>query len=208
MKPVSSLVAFLEKKPLAGSLSYNFYVLYYRKVIEKEIRLANISGKDQVLNIGCGGIPFTAMQLSLLSGVRVVAIDVDEEAILAAREKIREHQLEDRVNLAVANGTGEIPFSFNVALVALQAEPKREILQNLIHRSEPGARLIFRQPRSGLSWQYDPLPPEYPVSSKVKQYQPTFTHSVLYQKEQVLQYFTGDNLDNPLKRGEKYEPVN
>ncbi len=173
-------VAFMEKKAAPSSLLTSFYARRYNEVIRKEISLANITSEDHVLNVGCGGIPYTALQIAGITGARVWAIDRDKEAVKTALRYISFMKMEDRVTALNLDGTGHFPFKFDVAIVALQSEPKKEILENLIKYAEPGARLVFRRPRAELYHQYDLLP-ETPVPcGRVSQNKATFDCSVLY----------------------------
>jgi len=184
MSIIPSFVAFLEKKIGPGSLLTSFYSRSYYKVIQNEITLANITSRDRVLNIGCGGIPYTALQIATLTGAKVWAIDRDKESINSALNCISSMKLENRVKALTLNGTDHIFFEFDVAIVALQSEPKKKILENLIKHANPGTRLVFRRPRSELCHQYDPLPEAPQPDAKVYQKKTTFDCSVLYKVEE------------------------
>ncbi len=174
------LVSLMEKKIASHRLLVSLLSRYYRKVVSREVNLAGVTSADQVLCVGCGGIPSTAIQTAKLTGAQVWAIDIDGEAVEAARRSIASLKMEEQIIAAEADGAGEIPFSFNVALVALQAEPKKEILDNLTKQGEPGVRLVFRRPRHHLFEQYDLLPSRPVPDRQVLQQQPTFDSSVLY----------------------------
>lgn len=180
MKIIPGLVAFLEKKVARNRVLVSLYGGYYRQVIDNEINLAAISAHDRVLNVGCGAIPFTAILIARKTGAKVWAIDCDETAALIARQCVAAQQLEHLVTVMHLDGTEEIPFDFDVAVVALQAKPKNDILENLLKYGGPQARLVFRRPRSELAHQYDLLPARPYFSDCINQGMATFDQSVLY----------------------------
>ncbi len=180
MQIIPGLVAFLEKKVAANRTIVSLYAGYYRKVVENEIKLASITAEDRVLNVGCGGIPFTAVLIAKMTGARVWAIDCDEAAVKVARRCVAAQRLEHLVTVVHHDGAAQIPFAFDVALVALQAKPKKAILENLLQQCGSRARLIFRRPRRELAHQYDLLPPRPLFCDFIGQDKATFDLSVLY----------------------------
>jgi len=184
LNPFPQLVSFLEKKAVSSSLLVNLYARFYHQVVQNEISLAEITEADRVVNLGCGGIPYTSLLVARFTGAQVWAVDRDKEAVQAARRCIASLNLESRVTAINADGASELPV-FEVALVALQAEPKKDILENLLQQGRPGARLVFRRPRSDLLHQYDQLPRCPSPVAHIKQKQVTFDCSVLYRANGV-----------------------
>lgn len=180
MKIIPSLVAFLEKKVAGNRALVTLYANYYQQVLDNEINLAAITAGDRVLNVGCGAIPFTAILTAKMTGARVWAIDCDEAAVKVARQCVASQQLDHLVTVMHLDGAGIIPFDFDVAIVALQAQPKKDILENLINRGGTQARLVFRRPRNEMVHQYDLLPPMPLFSDFIIQDKATFDRSVLY----------------------------
>lgn len=181
MGVIPAFVARMEKKVSTNIYLVAYYSRQYREVILNEVSLAGINSRDLVLNIGCGGIPYTALSIASYTGARVCAIDRDEEAIRAAHRCIKSLKMGDKVTALAGDGSDNLPVKFDVAIVALQAEPKKEILENLIMQSKPGARLIFRSPRHKSLNQYDSLPVAPVPSAKINQNKTTFNYSVLYE---------------------------
>lgn len=180
MSAIPSLIAKMEKKTSANPLVISVYTRRFYEVVCKEIELAGIDSSHQVLNIGCGGLPYTAIQLARTTGAFVWALDRDEEAVAAARECVKLLQMEDQIEVLTLDGTEQLEFDFEVAIVALHSEPKEEILHNLIRAGKPGARLIFRRPREEVANRYDSLPDIPAPCAWVSQSKATFDESVLY----------------------------
>lgn len=185
MSLIKPSVALLEKRIsfipfLAGLYSYP-----YRKVVEKEIELACIKAADKVLNVGCGAVPFTAIFLASLTGAQVWAIDRDREAVRKARQCLERMGLLGAVRVLEGDGGAVVPVDFDAAVVALQAEPKENILRNLISTALPGGRIVLRLPSPRFKGHYDSIP-NYPrPAAKVRQGMHTFDRSVLFIKEQA-----------------------
>ncbi len=180
MNIIPRFVAQLEKRVALIPPLVKLYSRFYDEVVFNEIKLAGIDSSTRVLNIGCGGIPFTAIQIAKRTGARVWAVDRDRKAVEVATRCIASLNLEDQVTVLQLDGRDSIDFPFDVALVALQAEPKKEILANLARQGGQTARLIFRSPRRELSHQYDLLPSIPACTDRVSQNQVTFDYSVLY----------------------------
>ncbi len=182
---IPAIVASMEKKGAGSALLVALYSRIYNEVIRNEIALAGISTADRVLNVGCGGIPFTAIQVARLTGAKVCAIDRDGDAVQVAKRCIASMKLDEQISIVKSDGTDSLPSDFDVAIVALQAEPKKELLKNLIYYGGPSARLVFRCPRQELSHQYDLLPIDPAPCGKVIQNQVTFDCSVMYQNNEA-----------------------
>lgn len=122
------------------------YLLYKRfvKLIKNEIALANIKKDDKVLFIGSGPFPITAILINKFSGCSVTCVEKNKNRSLISRQVIQSLGLSK--NIRVFNGKGENMGvnSFSVAIIALLAKPKSEILDNLLRQAMTGARIICR----------------------------------------------------------------
>lgn len=179
MTLIKPIVASLEKKVANAPLIPYLYCLPYQQVVRREISLADITADDVVLNIGCGSVPFTAIFLAKLSGARVYAVDNDEEAVKKANIYLKKVGLEKQVTAIYQEGSHKLPMSFTAAVVALQAEPKKDILINLINNSQRGTRFVFREARKFVQNQYEDLPQGYQPLAKAQHKNQTFS-SVLF----------------------------
>ncbi len=180
MNWIPPVIALWEKISSSSRLLSWLYSRPYRRVIENEISLAKLSREDLILNIGCGAVPFTALYLATLTGARVHALDIDPEAVRMADNCVKKAGLSHRI--AVSHGDGSKPFqgAFTASIVALQAAPKRMILEALKKTSLPGARFIFRLPSPPYRDHYDPLASAPPALATALQPMRTFDRSVLY----------------------------
>lgn len=176
-------VAALEQRYADKPWFFRLYAAPYSGLVQRELRLARVSSEDVVLSIGCGALPFTAVLCARFTGARVIAVDIDPEAVRKARALIASLGMAEQVSVMVANAaTDQLPQA-DVALVALQAAPKSGIRRNL-QRSLPadGGRVVYRLPRHGLEWQYgffDSFDEQRDSAGAVLHRMPTFDRSVL-----------------------------
>ncbi len=178
---IKKAVSLLEKACSRCRLLVRLYSRPYVRVVENEIDLARITPTDRVLNIGCGAIPFTAMLIARLTGARVVAVDRDPQAARLAEACVRKAGLASLIRIVVCDGARPAwaPHGFDVAVVALQAEPKAGILSSLLDSGRGRSRVVARVPRDPFLDQYDPLPPGCPIEARAAQNMKTFECSAL-----------------------------
>ena len=93
MEIIQRVTAFWEILASRFSALSELYIYYYRDVIQREIELADIDSSDVILNISCGGIPFTAIHIAIKIGAQVYAIDRDRKAVERARACIEQLEL-------------------------------------------------------------------------------------------------------------------
>jgi protein-L-isoaspartate O-methyltransferase len=164
-------LAFLYSRPYLG-------------VVEREIRLAAIADRDVVVNIGCGAVPFTAIYLARLTGARVIALDRDREAAEYARKYIKASGLAEIIEVVWGDGAQASPCEgATVWVVALQAAPKKAILEHFQKCAPQGARIMFREPRPVFVNRYDQLPSSARPQSMTSHNMVTFNRTVLFTQE-------------------------
>ncbi len=178
---IKRTVACLEKLCSRSRLLVTLYSFPYRRVIKNEIALTEITADDRVLNIGCGAIPFTALLIAQFTGARVTAVDRDPDAARRAAACVRRQGWAHRVRVVCCDAARPpwTPADFDVALIALQAEPKAPILAHLLG-GMAATRVAARAPSAAFQTQYDPLPQTYTLADAVAQNMKTFDRSVLF----------------------------
>ncbi len=72
--------------------------------------VAAVAGADSVLDAGCGSARLT-LALADAGAAEVIGIDTSAERLAQGRERISEHPMGDRVELAEASFDRELPFS-------------------------------------------------------------------------------------------------
>ncbi|MEN4006326.1 MAG: hypothetical protein PQ964_03070 [Methanobacteriaceae archaeon] len=178
-KSIGQLEKVLVRLPSLASL----YSRPYLGVVKREIRLSSIGGGDVVLNIGCGAIPFTAIYLARLTGASVIAMDRDREAFKCARKYIKSSGLAENIEVIWGDGVRASQCkSATVWIVALQAVPKKAILEHFQKCAPQGARIMFREPKFAKG--YDRLPPSARPQSMISHNMVTLNRTVLFTQEE------------------------
>ncbi len=157
---------------------FKLYMLPYGRVVRREVALARIEGEDVVLNVGCGSLPFTAVLVARLTGAKVVAIDIDPEAVEAARRVVSMLGMDESIEVLHADGLGPIPRRYTKALVALHVSPKDVAVRNLI---SGGPAVVLRMPRGSLSVSYGADAMRLDPKEHVSHLMPTFDRSLLFE---------------------------
>ena len=97
-----------------------------------------------ILHIGCGSYPITAMILSEMDDVKIVTIDNNSKSIERAKKIIKERSLENKIQAKYGNGTN-FPFDgFDTIIVSGCSLPKIEVFNHVINNSKPKTRIIIR----------------------------------------------------------------
>ncbi|HEY4544636.1 MAG TPA: nicotianamine synthase family protein [Tissierellaceae bacterium] len=158
---IRSFTKFCEKILYKSNKLVNIYDLYYRDIVKKEIVLADIKNTDKVLIVGGGAVPCTAINIASKTNAKVDIIDIDEEAIKSSSSLIKRLGLEDRVKVYLGNGRSIDVSNYDVVHIALQVNPKEEIIDNVWSKSKVGTRLIIRQPKKILKSFYSNISYDY-----------------------------------------------
>jgi len=121
------------------------YIDMYKEFVEKEVCLANISSKDNVLVIGCGSVPATSILISRNSDPKNIAsIDYDLKAIKNAIQFIN-HSISDKnLKFEHVDGMNYPVDNFDVIFVLYGIKKTEEILEYLSFKIKDTCRIIFR----------------------------------------------------------------
>lgn len=133
---------------LAGSMGLSAYLLYerFRKLLKRELSLLPAEPKN-VLFIGSGPVPISALLVHDLTGAKVTCIDQNPQAVAVSRKLIAEMGFERSISVYETLGQEVVADKYDVVLVALLAKPKADILAN-IHRSiRPDGYVLCRTSR-------------------------------------------------------------
>lgn len=177
-KTIQQFTCALEKRLSKYPFLFYLYSLPYYCIVKKEIKMGDITKKDTVLNVGCGSLPFTAVHVAKMTGAKVVAVDIDPIAIQAAKQLIKRLGLSSSIELVIADGAKEIPFSFNKAIIALQVDPKQKVLSNLLKNYN--AHIIMRIPRNRFKSNYGLHSLVHVPVNTVRYFMFTFNKSYLF----------------------------
>ena len=116
-----------------------------KKEYERESKLFNISKSKNILHIGCGSYPVTALTLAKISGCKVVAIDIDQRAIKLANKIINKKNLQDRIFINKGDGRSYPIKEFDTIIISSCSIPKIEILNYIFKTAKLNCKIIVRE---------------------------------------------------------------
>ena len=137
-------------------LFYKIVESYYRNVVEKEVVLANITKDDNILFIGGGICPFSAILLHRKTGAKITVIDNDASCVNKARQVINRMELSGYVTVLFRDGrdVGLTLSAYTVVHFALQICPLECVFSYVEKHVIPGTKLLIRRPRKQLKKLY------------------------------------------------------
>ncbi|QZA87750.1 methyltransferase [Salinarchaeum sp. IM2453] len=187
MSAVQKTVAKLEKSCTELPAVFSVYMHSYRPVVSQEVSLGALDEADNILNVGCGAMPFTAGLLAKYTDATIHAIDKDSAVLTEAQQNLNRVGVGDNVKLYEGDGTkvvgdGSIVSEVcDVAVLALQARPKDQIVSAYQSTSDAPSKVIVRQPRSIFEETYDSISTTEATVDSVTHLMPTFDQSLMLQ---------------------------
>jgi len=121
------------------------YEISIGKEYKKEKKLFDISKDDNILHIGCGAYPITAITLAKNNGAKITGIDNNPKAVKLANNLINKKELREKIKIEQGNGTDYPVEEFDTIIVSGCASPKIEILEHVFRRAKPHTKIIVRE---------------------------------------------------------------
>lgn len=179
MRVIGPVVAKLEKIMALNPFLTECYLKPYQRVVAQELALAEAKQGQLIVNIGCGSIPFTAIIAAKLTNNQVLAVDCDLKTVQQATKVVQRLNLSQQIEVIKARGETLKLINFDLAIIALQAEPKEAIINNLLQQANHQQKIVVRQPVEKLRNFYDAVPACFKISKIVQQKMATFKQSLL-----------------------------
>ena len=123
------------------------------KVVEAMLRLAKVTSKDVVYDLGCGDgrIVITAAKKF---GAKGVGVDIDYQRVKEAMENAKRQGVEDRVTILLKDAFDVDLSEATVVTLYLLSEANLKLRPKLLAELKPGARVVSHQFDMG-SWRPD-----------------------------------------------------
>ncbi|MCJ7571773.1 MAG: hypothetical protein MUO82_07850 [Candidatus Thermoplasmatota archaeon] len=122
-----------------------FYKKRIKEKYEIEHKLIKLKDTDDILHIGCGFFPYSALVLSENNHKSITAIDNNKTVIHHAYNYLHKMQLDERINLDVSNGVSYDVKPFSVIIISACANSTLEIFENIMNHTKPNTRIIIRE---------------------------------------------------------------
>lgn len=179
---ITKITQKLEKKAQANCQIYDLISRYYKPLIKKEIRLANIKKDDKIMCIGGGNCPMSAILLQKYTGAEVTILDCNKQCCICAETLIEQKNLEN-LRVLCCNGCDAPCEKFDIIHLAMQISPLESTLKNLMARSNSGTKFLVRIPKKSLSNLYSPFRQKLKAVQHVKHHLLTnLGHTLLFEK--------------------------
>lgn len=143
----------LEKKYTKNFMLRTMMLSYYKPIVKRERKLINKEVKE-VLCIGGGNFPATAILFAKQLNSNVTVIDNDPSTISTANEVIRIYKLEDKVKVVNTDGLNIDASSYDIIHIASQISPKADVISQVRATKEVNAKIIIRVPKKTLRKYY------------------------------------------------------
>lgn len=115
------------------------------KEYEEEIKKFNLKNSKNILHIGCGAYPISAIIFSKIKDSKIVAIDKNKNSVKKAKKIIKEKNLKDKVIIKKGKGEKFSVKEFDTIIVSGCSTPKTEILKNIFENAKKNTRIIVRE---------------------------------------------------------------
>ena len=128
-----------------SSISNQIYENTISKEYVREGKLFKISESKNILHIGCGAYPVTAITLARLNGSKIVGIDIDARAIRMATNVINKKKLQGNISINIGDGRSYPLEEFDTIIISSCSVPKIEILKHIFKTAKTNCKIIVRE---------------------------------------------------------------
>ena len=90
---MDSAYSFYEQIAISFEILSNSYLKLYDEIVEKEIKMAQITKNSNVLLIGCGSLPATTALIGEKTQANIVSIDYDQKAFQNAKNYFKNSKI-------------------------------------------------------------------------------------------------------------------
>jgi hypothetical protein len=120
------------------------YLNRYYNLVAREQKKLNVQTSCNVLWIGSGPLPISAILMSPMSHVSITCIDISENAIAEGLRIIHLLGLEESIHVFLNNGADIDASPFDIVLIAVIATPAEDILHNIAKTTGNDCRIVRR----------------------------------------------------------------
>lgn len=145
----------LECLAARSKVVYNVLSMYYRRIVSKEIRLADIHEDDRILCVGGGPCPFSGILLHERTKAHVTIIDIDEHCVEVSRQLVKKLGYEDFIEILHGDGSDICPENYTVIHMAVQVCPLDKVFSSIRQKCRLGSKILVRIPKKHMSHTYN-----------------------------------------------------
>ena len=123
----------------------NLYDDKISKEYEKECEECNIKKDSNILHIGCGAYPITAMTINSTNGAKVVGIDKNPRSVKLARNLICKRNLQSKITIEKGDGENYPVDKFDTIIISGCSYPRERILDHIFEKAKDNSKIIVRE---------------------------------------------------------------
>ncbi len=127
-----------------------YFNIIYKKMLSKEVALANLKTGASILHIGGGAYPFTAIFLAQ-EGYRIHACDCDNTAVEVSKNIVAKSNMSHQISIFCKSGCIVNCSDYDAVWVSLNICPKKRVLEQSWASLKKGGILVYRKLPSWLS---------------------------------------------------------
>jgi len=122
---------------------------WYHKTVggsyKKESEEFNLGEGKNILHIGCGFYPITAITLAENDGVKVTTIDKNPKALEYAKKVVKKKKLDKKITISQGQGTKFPLDPFDIIIISGCSVPKIEVLNHVFNNAKSDSKIIVRE---------------------------------------------------------------
>jgi histidine 2-aminobutanoyltransferase len=135
---------FANKYLKGDSNSFKQHLKKNFNLVKREGLMAKLNDISDVLVLGGGAVPLTAIMYNKLFGCNVNCIDIDSEAISISKKLLEKLRIK-RISVEHQDATESPIKAYDLILVTTHCMPKREIFRHLFEKIDK-SKVIYRTP--------------------------------------------------------------
>lgn len=115
------------------------------KAYEKETNLFDTLKSKNIIHIGCGAYPASAITLAKMNCKNIVAIDRNARAVKLANKIIYKKKLNNIITVKKGDGRNYPIEQFDTIIVSSVIFPKIDVLKHIFKTARPNSKIIIRE---------------------------------------------------------------
>lgn len=154
---ITTLTQKIENLACRSKLIYKISMLYYKNMVKREVKLANIKSSDHVLVVGGGPCPHSGILIHKLTGAKVTIIDNVQSCVECSTQLVKELGISDYVKIILEDAARIETEKYSVIHVAMQITPKKAVLDRFSSTAKKGTKILVRVPKESVESLYSPI---------------------------------------------------
>lgn len=131
------------------SCKFKRFASRYQKTVsteyKRESEIFNLKNAKNILHIGCGAYPISALILNEVNGGNIVGIDSNLKFVKLAKDVINKKNLSDRITIKHANGMSCPLDNFDTIIISGCSVPKLKVIYHILKTAKPNTKIIVRE---------------------------------------------------------------